>query len=354
MKEIINKIVIFIGKIYFSFLKEKNREIKNVLVIAPGAIGDVLMSTPAIRDLGKKFNVDVLAGDWSKEILEGNPYIKKLIVYDSRIYYEKNFKEMYKLARSLRNKYDAAIIFELFLMPLFAYFMKIPIKVGIDVKGEGFALTRKVKYKDDRHIIDYSLEMAKLIGVKDNGRDMDIFLSKKDEKFADEFLRNIKGKSIGIFAGGGRKLNIDESGKRWPKERFVKICEYLINKGFNIILFGGKTDKEISDFIVKEINSNKIFDSTGKTSLKEAGALIKRCKLFICNDSGLLHIAAAVGTRTLCIFGATDSRRINPFGKKHIAVEPRIKPKFTRGEVFKDKKYIESVMVEDVIKKIKL
>src|SRR3989344_4587513 len=246
MKEIINKIVIFLGNIYFSFLKEREKEIKNVLVIAPGAIGDVLMSTPAIRALGKKFNVDVLAGDWSKEILEGNPYINKLIVYDSRIYYEKNFREMYKLAKSLRNNYDAAIIFELFLMPLLAYFMKIPVRVGIDVKGEGFALTRKVKYKDDRHIIDYGLEIAKLIEVKDNNRDMDIFLSKKDENFADEFLRKIKGKTIGIFAGGGKKLNIDEEGKRWPKERFAEVCRYLIKKGFNLILFGGKTDKEIS------------------------------------------------------------------------------------------------------------
>ena len=247
---------------------------------------------------------------------------------------------MHKLAKNLRNQYDAALIFELFLMPLLAYFMKIHVRVGIDVKGEGFALTRKVKYKDDRHIIDYGLEMAKLIGVKDNDRDMDIFLSKKDENFADEFFKKIKGKTIGIFAGGGKKLNIDEEGKRWPKERFAEVCKYLIKKGFNLILFGGKTDKEISDFIVKDVNSNKIFDSTGKTNLKEAGALIKRCKLFICNDSSLLHIAAAVGTKTLCIFGATDPKRI--------------KPRFTRGEVFKDKKYIESIRVEDVIKKIKL
>ncbi len=315
----IKKALGFLGKSFFLFKHQKiPLDPKKILIIRSGAIGDVVMTTPLIKALRKRYpnaEIDYLVGNWSKKVLEGNPYLNRIITFDDKIVYEKNWREVKKLAEEIKKEhFDLAFVSDKsYHWGILAYLMGIKFRIGFDRFGEGFAYNLSVPYDGSKYEVDYNLELAELVGADTGDKQMEIPLSEAEEDFATAFFRKnkLKGRTIGIIAGGAKNPGQTMSLKRWPLENYIKLIRQLDNEGYSILLLDGPGDRDVLEKIISEIKSSRVVD-TSRYKLKEVIALMKRCDLVITHDTGPLHMAAATGTKVIALFGPTPAHRFAP------------------------------------------
>ncbi|MBW2981182.1 lipopolysaccharide heptosyltransferase II [Candidatus Woesearchaeota archaeon] len=337
---------------------------RKILIIRSGAIGDVLMTTPLIKSIRSRFpksEISYLCGKWSKEAIETNHDVDKLIVFDDDIIFKKKLFRVFKLVKKIKKqKFDLCFILDKsYLWNLFAYFCRVPVRIGFDRFGEGFSNTHNVRYDGSKHEVDYYLDIARLINAKVYDK-MEFFVAKKDVIFADKFFsRNKLSNVIGIAPGGAGNPGQKMFAKRWPKGKYEKLIEVLLKK-HDIILFGGKNDVEITREILNNLRNkglnNKILDTAGKVNLKQTAALMKKCKLVISNDSGPMHLAVAVGAPLIAIFGPTDPKRFGP--RKGVVLRKKIKctpcyDVYGRFRKCEDYRCMESISVDDILANIR-
>ena len=358
------KLVIGMGRILFSIFPKRrinHEKIKKILVFKTGSIGDTLMTTPFLRELRKMFpkaEIQYWTGNWSKPVLEGNEHAT-VTGFDSTMFYEGRLGEIFDLARKIRReRFDMSFVMDkhwgVILVPFLA---RIPIRVGFDRYGEGFANTVKIPYAQRQHEVQYYLDLIPAIGgKKSEDYRMDIAISKEYDDFAKQFLnkhRFIGRKIIGVAPGGAKNPGQDMPSRRWPIERYFDLVNELEKKKYKVILFGGKDDGAA----IKMIMSNTTAVSPLGCSLKESAALIGYCKYLICNDAGLMHVAAGMDIPTISIFGPTDPIRKAPLGRKHRFLWKEMD--CNQAELFAEygpelRENILKVDVEDVLDKIKL
>ncbi|HBR17446.1 MAG: lipopolysaccharide heptosyltransferase II [Deltaproteobacteria bacterium RIFCSPLOWO2_12_FULL_43_16] len=296
----------------------------NVLIIKLGAIGDLLMTTPAIRALKKAYpatHISLLVGKSSKMAVSGNPHIDELIECDDYIIYKAGFLQKARYALSLlyllrKKKFDTVIVFHRdWQFNFFVFLCGIPERIGFDRNGEGRFLTRRIEINGVRHQIDHYLEIVKSFGIHDDGRAMDFAISKDAESLADKILRTGGvGKGdivIGILAGGASNIKTEMPIKRWPLENYIELSNKMIADGYKIILLGAEGDKPNAEAILKK-STVDIIDLTGKATLEETAAVMKRCNVIVTHDSGPMHLASAVGRPVVSIFGPTDPKEYYP------------------------------------------
>ena len=295
-----------------------------ILIIKLGAIGDLLMTTPAVRALKKAYptsHVSLLAGKSSKMAVNGNPHIDEFIECDDYIIYKGTLLQKLKYILSLilkikRKKYDVVFVFHRdWRFNLFAFLCGIPERVGFDRNGEGRFLTKKVEINGVRHQIDHYLEVVKSFGIHDDGRDMDFTIRKEAKTVADKMLQKSGvGKGdivVGILAGGASNIKTEMPIKKWPVEDYAELSRKIVADGYKIILLGAESDKFNSEIILRNI-INGVIDLTGRTTLEETAAVMKRCKVIVTHDSGPMHLASAMQVPVISIFGPTDPREYYP------------------------------------------
>ena len=142
------------------------------------------------------------------------------------------------------------------------------------------------------------------------------------------------------------------AGKDWPADRFVKVAQALReSRNATIHLVGGLTDQTLCETMAEEIGTDAI-NHAGKTTLIELGSLLKQMNLVITVDSGPMHMAAAIGTPTLALFGPTSPKRTGPYGSQHRVIESTFNAggkKISKKTRQRDMRYIEAIPVEKVI-----
>lgn len=329
MRRIIN----FFGNAIFLFKRKslpRDFSPKKILIIRSGAIGDVLMTTTAVRCIRNHFpdaEIDFLVGNHSKDILEGNPDIDHIIPFDDRIIYEKRLSEVLHLSKDLKKmNFDLAVVFDKsWMWGVFAFLSGAKTRIGFDRKGEGFANNLNMGFDGSLYEVDYNNKVLALLGIGCSDRTMRIYPSAKDEKIAQDIVKKNrkKGKIIGIAPGGAKNPGQVMDSKRPKIEFYAKICD-MIGKGSCIIIFGSKEDSNAADSL-KALTTAKLIDETGKLELRQTAALIGKCDLFITHDNGLMHIAAAMDTPLIAVFGPTQPERFAP--KKSDAVIIKAKHK---------------------------
>ncbi|MBS3139314.1 glycosyltransferase family 9 protein, partial [Candidatus Woesearchaeota archaeon] len=255
-------------------------EPKKILIMRSGAIGDVVMTTPLIKAIRKKFpsaEIDYLVGNWSKKVLEGNPQLNRIISFDDKIVYEKNITGVWKLIKEIRTEqFDLAIVLDKsYHWGVLAYLMGIKQRIGFDRFGEGFAHNLSIFYDGSKYEGDYNLKLVELLGIsgeKIADRQMKIPLSEAEEDFATAFFRKnkIKGRTIGIIAGGAKNPGQTMDLKRWPLESYISLIRTL-SKDYNVLLLGGPSDKDVSERIGHEIKSANLFDAIGQWPVWDQG-----------------------------------------------------------------------------------
>jgi heptosyltransferase II len=293
-------------------------KIKSLLIRSTNWIGDAVMTTPAIRAIRHNFpnaRIHLLAKSWVAPVFENSPYIDQIISYE----YAGALRTV-KAAKMLETYgFDAAILLQnAFEAAWVAYRAKIPIRIGYDTDLRKMLLTHPIHRSSKilrLHQTHYYNEILKGGGLKTNGTFLELYLSSKDHDSALKILKNSNVYDTDFVVGINPSATFG-SAKQWFPERFARLSDGL-NKRFNskTIIFGGPNDRELGASIMKMMKTFAV-NLSGKTTLKEAMALIARCRLFITNDSGLMHIAAALNVAQVAIFGSTNFAATGPWSPR--------------------------------------
>jgi len=281
---------------------------KRILIIRLSSLGDILLTTPLIRSLYKKYpklHIDFLLKAEYKEILQFNPHLSRIYLYNT------NSKEKKTLYKSLKkNKYDLIIDLQ---NNLRSFYLRSVIKapaVKFNKRSIAKFLLVKFKYNKLRDAGPIPRRYAQTLSnfqLDEGGLDFHIPRS-TDSQLADF------NKYIG-FAPGSRHFT-----KMWPKQYFVNLGNLLMKKGYLVVLFGGKSDLQICDELSVKIpgsvnlsNDNKIFN----TAID-----MKKCRAVVTNDSGLMHIASSLNIFVLAVYGSTTKEfGFMPYGCKSAILE---------------------------------
>lgn len=311
--------------------------VKNILVVRNDRFGEFLLNLPSFRALKESFiNTKLIAvvNSSVKDLAEKVTFIDEIIEWNQGRH---PLSEKIRLVNLFKKKkIDIAVI----LNPskdfnIFTYFSGIPIRAGYSRKW-GFLLTHKMedaKYLGQRHEIEYNLELVSLIGA--STKDKTLYLP-TDEREIDDLSRDFNLKnynnSVALHPWTSDPL------KQWPYERFRELAERLIREqGISVVIIGGKEELTKSREFFKDIDGSLI-NLTGRTTLTQLAALLRKCKLLISGDSGPVHLACAAGTKVLAIFRndipGKSARRWGPWGRGHIVIEKESLSKVTVSEVF--------------------
>lgn len=331
---------------------------KRVLIVRLDRIGDVLLSTPvikAVREVCPNGYIAFMARRYAKDILEGNPYLDEVIVYE-KTGREKGLLKNLDFIRALRRKkFDIALI----LHPtkrshLLVSLAGIPETVGYNKKW-GFLLTTRLphmKHYGIKHEIDYALDILRYTGLEPKDKTLYIPVNSRSE-------RNVEG----LFEKNGITkddvtiaLNPGAScvSKRWGAAKFAEVAKGLIMKhAAKIVVVAGGADRRLGDE-VSLLLKNRCANLSGKTSIADLASVLRRVDLFISNDSGPVHIACAVGTPVVAIFGRSDRglgpARWGPTGKSDIVLHKDVGCDVCLAHNCKKGfKCLEAVTVEDVL-----
>ena len=303
--------------------------IKNILVIRLDRIGDMVMTTPIFSALKEKWpdaQITVMANPVNKNIVINNPFIDCILVYD-RENKHKSLNNRLSFFKDIRKSE-----FDLVIDPYLDYELNTSFitrivgsryRLGFEFAGREFFYN--IRYAsnifpvstDKKHMIDYNLGLIGCIGVKANKKQPEIFLSADEKDNASRILEKVganpENRIIGIHPGGNYES------QRWPVERFVAISDYLIaSYGIKVILFGGRDERSLlSRFKDCAVRKPIILEDL---NLREFISVVSHCNLFLCNNSGPLHIAIALNIPTVSTMGPTIPFHWWPRGDNHIVI----------------------------------
>jgi len=294
-------------------------EIKKILYINLAFMGDVIIATPAIRALRKKYPeaiIDMLVTPWAGQVAVGNPYVDHVNLYDKKGKH-KNIFELYKLIKNLRRKkYDLAISSNFAIRgALVAFFSGIPYRIGYDTRNAGLFLTHTVSAKREtvKHETENQLEILKPLDITTDDTSLEYRLNQVDIDFIkNKFTNKDKKYRIAICPYGRHPLN------SWTDVGYVDVINQL-NSLAECFLIGGKNE-EISLEKLNTLSENKATILAGTLTMSQLAAFIATCDLMITVDTGPMHIAGAIGTPILALFGRSDPRVWGPCGKYDVVI----------------------------------
>ena len=308
------------------FTRRQKNYFSRILVVRTDRIGDVVLTTPVLKALRENYpqsHIAMMLSPGTKELIEGNPYLNEVIVYDR----EKKDKGLWGFWRFVlelkRKRFDLAIVLHTKnRVNLITYFADIKRRAGYKNNKFGFLLTDKLidtRHLGLKHEVDYCLDILRNLGLKIRDKVPYVAVKKEDIDLVNSILEaeGIRRESrIAAIHPGSSCVS-----KRWLRERFVVLANRLVEDyGLKVVLIAeGKEDEAIANEIAKQIRY-PVLNLSGKLSLGQLSALLKRCAIFISNDSGPVHIASAVGTPVVSIFGRNQAGlspvRWAPVGKK--------------------------------------
>jgi lipopolysaccharide heptosyltransferase II len=286
--------------------------IGKLLVIKLRAVGDVILSTATLPNLRAAFpgaTIDFLVERSCREVIAGNDQIDNLIVFA---------KTGMNGARILldvrRARYD--MIIDLFGNPrsaLMTFASRARYRVGYDFRGRSYAYNILVKPRGaEVHNVEFNLDALRKIGVSVTTKSPYFPLSAADREFA--------GREAGKLGLTGRLVigfnpGTNRPAERWPAERFAELGALIARRlAARICVFWGPGEKPLADAIAERIGEAAVV--APRTSLKQLGAMFERCSLVVSNDTGPMHIAAALGVPTVGIFGPVNPLLQGPWGEK--------------------------------------
>jgi heptosyltransferase-2 len=286
--------------------------ISNILIIKPGAIGDLLQLTPVIRALKGEFphaRISLIVSSPSTaSLFKSNPHVHETIVFEKRGEH-RSFAALLKLRRRLRRRrYDMVINFQ-----------RSNLKAWL-LASVAFPCRLLVYHKaKDRvvHAVVNHLETVFPLGIDASDLDLELYTGVDDEEYAEKLFADVgpSGKTvIALNPGASNRI------KCWSPGKFAELGDRLINQlDARVIIVGGKEDRDLADDICSGMQ-NIPLELVGKISLLQLGAVLKRCAVLVSGDTGPMHLATAVKTPVIALFGAIDPKRTGPVGEGHLVI----------------------------------
>jgi heptosyltransferase-2 len=306
-------------------------EINRILIRATNWVGDVIMTLPAldaIRESFPKSTLVILSSPWVIPIFESHPMIDSVIPLVKGKGPFSGLTDILKTSLQVRRQnFDLAVLFQnAFEAALIVYLGGIRYRVGYDTDHRRLLLSHTV-IRDEKimnaHQIEYYLSLVRAIGLNARSKDPELFVSKEQEEKARPLLSENRVEQedfiLGISPGA-----IYGPAKRWPPERFAAIADMAVDRwGAKVMIFGSGQEKDICAKVSSSMKHPPI-NLCGMTELDELIALIRRCNLFVSNDSGLMHMASALKVPLVAIFGSTNPVATGPRGPRSRIVRHQV------------------------------
>ncbi|MCX5706301.1 MAG: GT4 family glycosyltransferase PelF [Candidatus Omnitrophica bacterium] len=325
-----------------------------LLIMKFSSLGDIILSTAGLRAIREKFprhKISFLVGEESKDLLLRCPYIDELLVADFKNK-DKDLAGILNMGRILRKKnFDLVIDLQNNRTSHMLAALSLSLKCyGYDNKKFGFLLNHRIK--DEKPGIDpvaHQFRVLKMLGIDLMDNRLELWPSKEDEEYVENLLSSgwlsVDQKIIGINISASKRW----ISKGWPRPHIVRLCKELGLRNIRVVLTGVDEDLDEANALVSMIKNTKIINACAKTTVNQLACLIRRCSLYITADSSPLHIATAVGTAVIALFGPTDPARHMPLAKNSIVLKkdlpcsPCYKPKC------KNKKCMNLITPEEVL-----
>lgn len=335
-----------------------------ILVAQTIFLGDLILTLPLIQQLKKSFpsaEIDVLVLKGLENVLHNNPNISTILTYD-KVGNERGIRGICKIAKRLKkNKYDVVFILPgSFKTAIAVYLSRIPRRIGTNHSTGILLFKDKIKYPEEfsespggwrtlvvenfwrkiggrnsilsklytdvveinpnLHAVDRHLQLLEPMNMILDERIPKLFPSTIDEKIVDEYLKITRSHDIISIAPGSVWKT-----KRWPELKYIELIKKLIDLKYSVLLIGGTADKIICSNIESEVNSNQIINLCGKLSILQSAAAIIRSRVLVTNDTAPLHIASAVKTPCVALFGPTVREfGFTPIGNRHVVIEKNL------------------------------
>ncbi len=301
---------------------------RRILIARTDRIGDVVLSTPVIKVLREHFPssfIAMMVAPATRDIVEGNPYLDQVIVFDKDRAH-RGFWSTLAFSRYLsRLSFDVAVVLHPTLrVHLVTFLAGIAERIGYDRKGAYF-LTRTVPHKKQegaKHEVEYNFDLLRALGVAEVSYELYMPLRQESDDFVADFLTRLGiGEKERLVA-----VNPSAScpSKLWPAQKFADLIDRVQKElGVRVLVVADAAHRSISEQIFNLVKTRPL-DGSGQFSLSQLASLFRRCALLISNDSGPVHMAVAVGTPVISIFGRNQAglspRRWGPVGPRDVVV----------------------------------
>jgi heptosyltransferase-2 len=292
----------------------------NIIVRMPNWIGDLVMATPVLTDLKRAFpksSITAMCRTPICDLLKEDEAVDELFCFrkgsdlfrrEDRNIIEKIRAGKFDLGILLTNSFSSAWWF---------WLGAVKRRIGYSKHFRSLLLTDSLEFQEEHHVDRYKRLLTPL-GIEKSNTAPRIFLQKKEIEEAKTLLiqRGYRGgKLIGINPGAAYGL-----AKCWPADRYKALAmRLLLETDATIVFFGDESVKSISQGLPE-----RVIDLAGVTSLRELCCLIQLCSVLVTNDSGPMHIGAALGTPLVALFGSTDDRATGPYGQKESVINKRV------------------------------
>lgn len=294
---------------------------RKILIVKPSSLGDVVHSLPFLHAMNRCFpkaEIHWVIAKGLEALLEGNPMIDKLIIINKDLW--KNLlhtgttlKEIRELFRQLRHeKYDMVVDLQgLLRSGLITWATHALLRIGFSEAREGsrFCYTDEVHGGRDIHAVDRYMKIACSLGCETANVTFPFPDLKNDREMADE-LRSRYGDYIVIVPGARKPAN------RWPARSFGELSSRL---SLRTLVVGSPADKELAEEVVS-FSRGMALSIAGKTDLRGLISVVRESLFMVSNDTGPMHIAAALGVPVFALFGPADPVRTGPYGKGHYII----------------------------------
>lgn len=300
-----------------------NEEIKRILVLKTDRIGDITLATPFFRELRKAFpnsRISLLMDSSISPLVELCPHIDEIIRFDQKGW-SRNWRWhcfLFNLPASLKlwsYRFDLAIRMgwntDRDYSSAIAYLSGARWRLGytehMQAEKESFNrdydrfFTNLIKASCSKHEVEHNLHVLEALGWKPQSDNTELWLSDADEAYAQDLISSLVGtagtRPLVAFCPGASMQR-----KNWPIERYIELAQWLVREHkARILVVGGKGECALADRLVQAVPGD-VVSIAGKTSIRQCAAVLKRCDLFVGNDTGPTHLATVFGVPILAIF----------------------------------------------------
>jgi len=291
---------------------------KKILVVKLSALGDVILSIPSFRAIRKKFpnaSITALVEQPSRQVLRNCPHLDDVVTFDGGTRGWTKWRRLFRLGKFLTDEqFDISIDLQNNRSShMISYLCGAHTRIGYANGKFSFLLNSKVKDPGlPLSPVEHQFQSLKLLGFSEIDRKLELWTRPEDDERVARYLRDNWVREEQLLVGINPGSSAAWPTKQWPFERFAELCDALSKRNIRVVLTGDASTTALAQDILALCKSKPI-NAVGRTSVSELIALIRRCGVYVTSDSAPMHIAAAVGTPFVAIFGPTDPRR-------HVAV----------------------------------
>ncbi len=343
--------------------------IKRILVYGQMGIGNMIMFTPFLKALRSHFPdariaLLFLQKNGAEQVVAGSNLVDEIVIWDYR---NLTYSQRFKAIRQMKRWQPDLIVSRFAGRPidyaLITLFSRAPFRVGHVTSGGwrgeyDYLNNFPVKMGEDEHEIDLNLNLARAIGITAEDKQTYFHTGDDDDQVAAAFLKKHGVPDAERFVTVQIGTSLIQSWKRWDTGKWSELTERLLQNGVKVVAVGSPDERDLIEQTFAKLTVRPV-NAAGELTLKQTGALIKRSDLLICNDSGLMHVAVAVDTPVVAIYGPGHYKRNAPRDKKHIIIRkdlpcsPCVKMAGTsQAEVCPDRICLTTISAEEVFEAV--